>query len=287
MTRKLRRLDGPDEIVEISVQEGDQDFLDLFGMKLVAGQNFKAAGDTLSYIINRKAAELLGWDDPIGQQLEWLGTKDRKIMTIVGVVEDYQNRSLHQAVAPGAIIQFPGLYFDLYLKIRPGRTQAVIPFLEKTWKRFLSTRPFRYHTMEEEFEWAYWNEFEFARTTRIFCGLAVLLACLGLYELAAFTTERRTKKIGIRKVLGASQGGLLTLVAREFAMLVLVANLIAWPLAYLYLGNWLNGFVRHIDLSVVPFVTGGGVVLLNAMATISIRTYSSAQKDPVEAIRTE
>ncbi len=157
----------------------------------------------------------------------------------------------------------------------------------RLWKRFLPNRPFSYRLHEQDFEYTYWSEFQFAATTRIFCGLAILLACLGLYGLAAFTAERRTKEIGIRKVLGASMGGLLGLIAREFAKLVLVANVIAWPLAYLYLNDWLNGYVQRIDLTVLPFLAGGAVVLVVSMVTISLRTYSAARTDPVKAIRIE
>ena len=214
MKRKLRPLDRPDEFVEMHVQEADEDFIDLFGLKLVAGRNFKnIPRDSLSYIINRSAADTLGWENPIGKQLEWV-SQYPKIMTIVGVVEDYQNRSLHQAVAPGAILPYKPLYFHVHLKIREGQLESVRPHLERVWKQFLPNRPFRYQLHQNEFYDAYWEEFQLQETSRIFSGLAILLGCMGLYGLASFTAERRAKEIGIRKVLGASVGGLLAMIAK-------------------------------------------------------------------------
>lgn len=288
MRRAWRPDDRPDELFDIYVQEGDEDYVEFFGLKLLSGRRFDGSlRDTSSVIINRSAAERLGWDDPIGHQVEWVGAGIFRMLTIVGVIEDYQNQSLRRGVAPGAVIQFPPLYFSLYLKVQQGSLPELLPALEKTWKTFLPDRPFRYTTLDEELSWHYWDDNQFRRTMRIFCALAMLLACLGLYGLAAFTAERRTKEIGIRKVLGASLNGLLGLMIREFAVLVGIANLIAWPLAYFYLSDWLNGFAQRIDLSVIPFLMGGGSVLGIAMLTISSRTYVAATNNPVEALRSE
>jgi putative ABC transport system permease protein len=288
MRRKWRPDDRPEELFDIFVQEGDDEYIDFFGLNLLAGRSFDGSlRDTASVIINQSAAERLKWDDPVGHQVEWVGAGIPRWLTIVGVIEDYQNQSLRKGIAPGAVIQFPRLYFSIYLKVRPGSLPDILPDLESTWKTFLPDRPFRYTTLDEELSWHYWDEEQFRQIMRIFCGFAMLLACLGLYGLAAFTAERRTKEIGIRKVLGASVNGLLGLMAREFAVLVGIANLVAWPLAYVYLNDWLGGYVQRIDLTIVPFLLGAALVLLIAMVTISLRTYAATQTDPVDAIRSE
>lgn len=286
MRRKWKPEDRPEAAFDVYVKEGDKDFVDFFGLNLRAGRTFDGSDrDTASVILNQSAVRLLGWDDPIGRQVTWIATG--KLLTIIGVIDDYQNRSLRETVAPGAVIQFPALYYALYLKINPGTLQELLPFLAETWKTFLPNRPFRFTTIEEELGWHYWNDNQFRKSIRVFCGLAMLLGCLGLYGLAAFSAERRTKEIGVRKVLGASPSGLLGLMGKEFAVLVGIANLIAWPAAYFYLDDWLNGFVQRIDLSVVPFVLGGSAVLIVAFVTVSFRTYAAATSNPVEAIRIE
>lgn len=287
LPRKLKPIGREDELFELFVKDGDETFISFFDLKLLKGRNFDTTGnrDTLTYIINETAEKMLGWEDPIGKQLEWVAPG--RVMTIVGVVADYQNRSPSRPVAPSAIMPYYALYYDLYLKIRPGRLQDVLPFLEETWKQFLPNRPFGYRVLEEELEHNTWSEREFRRVTRLFGGLAIFLSCLGLYGLAGFTAERRTKEIGIRKVLGASTGSVIGLMSREFATLLGVACLIAWPAAWLYLDDWLNGFAQRVSLSVVPFVLGALAVMVVAAVTISFRTYAAAVADPVDSIRVE
>ena len=285
--RTLRPLDRPESTYRVGVTEIDEDYMALFNIKLNAGRNINAeiASDSTAMILNTTAAKQLGWDNPIGKQVEWLEYK--RTCTIIGVVDDFQNRSLRHPVAPAAYFKQPALYSRLVLKIRPNSLQNVLPFLEKTWKQFLPNRPFRYRTLDERLNDHYWDEHQFRRTTYLFCMLSIFLACLGLYGLAAFTAEQRTKEIGIRKVLGASTSNLLRLITKDFAWLVLIANIIAWPLGYLYLNDWLNGFVFRTPLSFWPFMFSGGCVLFIALLTVSFQAIKATRSNPADALRYE
>ena len=159
--------------------------------------------------------------------------------------------------------------------------------MEKTWKQFIPNRPFQHWFLDEQLEQAYFQEQRFGLAATTFSALAVFVACLGLLGLAAFTAEQRTKEIGIRKILGATVPNIIIILSQEFLILVLVANLIAWPIAYTLMNRWLQDFAYHITLSILPFLAGGLLALLIALATTSTLAFRAASSNPIEALRYE
>jgi len=259
----------------------------MFELNLTAGRNFspEIASDSTAFILNASAARLIGWEQPVGKQLEWVGSG--QVYTVIGVIADFQNGSWRSGVAPSIVRYDPTMYFDLMLKARPGGLTTVLPFLKRTWAKFLPDRPFQYRLLDELLERRYRNDLRFSRIVWLFGRLSILLACLGLYGLAVSTTEQRRKEIGIRKAVGASLPGILGLIARDLTRGVLLANLIAWPLAYLWLSDWLSSYIHRIPLSPGPFILASGIVLGVALATVGAQTLRAALANPVDALRCE
>jgi len=271
------------------VNEVDEDFFEFFGIELLEGRNFSpdiASDSTHAFILNETAVKQLGWeDDPLGKTFGF----EQKNMhgVVVGVVKDFHQASLQEKIRPVAFCMRRILYNVLALKVKPDNLKETIAFMEENWKRFVPQRPFEHWFLDEELNWAYFEEQRFGEVASIFSGLAVFVACLGLLGLAAFMAEQRTKEIGVRKVLGASVGNIIYLLSKEFAVLVLVANLIAWPVSYWLMTQWLQDFAYHIELSVFIFLGGGLLALLIALLTVSVLAFKAARRNPVAALRYE
>ncbi|MDE2828720.1 MAG: ABC transporter permease, partial [Gemmatimonadota bacterium] len=227
------------------INEVDDSFFETFEIPVLRGRAFSAdvASDTSQAIIlNETAVRLLGWeDDPIGKQIV-LPAYDNLSLTVIGVVKDYHNLTLREEIAPMGFLARWKMFYSLALRIRPENTAQTLSFLETQWKRFVPDAPFEYHFLDELIDWIYFNEQLTGKMLGIFSLLAIFVACLGLFGLAAFMVQSRTKEIGVRKVLGASTPHLVMLLSREFIFLVLLANLIAWPTAYYLMRDWLSGF---------------------------------------------
>ena len=271
----------------------DYDYLETVGVELVAGRNFARefpsdAADAV--IINQALANQLGWDDPVGRELVDFNDPGQKRFRVIGVVEDFHFDSLRHPVAP-AVLHLPASeepdYGYIVVKVRPGHIPAAMKLLKETWDRLTPGEVFRYKFVDEEFDALYREEERWERIIRFAAGFAMLIACLGTLGLVSLAVTRRTKEIGIRKVLGASAGNVVMLLSREFAYLVLAANLVAWPLAYWATHRWLEDFAYRIDLGPAMFALGGlstlGVVLL----TVSSQAIKAALANPVEALRYE
>ena len=270
---------------EMQVIGIDEDFLDTFEIELAAGRNidFGIASDpTEAFILNETAVKKLGWEDPIGKQFEWLG---RRKGYVIGVVRDFHTQSLHHKVE--AVVLFNWIHLTLCLRIRPDDTPSTMAFLEETWEQFIPHQPPDFHFLDEEVEGHYWAEIHQGQSYGVLSLLAIFVACLGLFGLASFTAEQRTKEIGIRKTLGAPVSNLVLLLSREFLKLVAIANLIAWPIAYYMMERWLRDFVYRIDLGVSVFILGGGLALVIALVTVSFQAMRAATANPVDALRYE
>ena len=280
----------PDSIeIPIYVQEVDYDFVDLYGLKIVRGRNFARAFPSDAggaFLINETAGKALGWGDPIGRDLFHWGNKEwtRKI---VGVVKDFHMHSLHQPIMPLYIYLEPRVSQRLSIKIRGGNIPGTVAAVRKTWERFAEGLPFEYRFFDDIFDQVYRTEQRLGTMYSVFAGLAVLIACLGLVGLASFTAERKTKEIGIRKVLGASSSGVVVLLSREFMKWVVLANVIAWPVGYFALKSWLRGFAYRTSLTVPMFLGAGLAAFAIAAAVISLQTYMAASADPADSIRYE
>ena len=266
----------------------DEDFLNTYEIELVAGRNFSSeitTDATEAYILNETAVKQLGWDDPIGKSFEWAYWKRKGI--VVGVVKDFHNRSLKEPILPFAMCMWQDKYNLLSLKIRSDNMLETMAFLEKTWQQFIPDRPFAATFMDEYLSRIYQSEKVFKDIFQIFAALAIFVACLGLLGLMSFTVTQRTREIGVRKVLGASVGGIIALLTGEFVRLILLANLIAWPVAYYVMDQWLATFAYRIDLGVGVFLLGGVLTWGIAFLAICIQTWRAARANPVDALRYE
>ena len=290
---RLRRIwpDG-DRTTEqtLLINEVDDSFFETFEIPVLRGRAFSAdvASDTSQAIIlNETAVRLLGWeDDPIGKQIESPAFPN-KTLTVIGVAKDYHSLSLREEIAPMGFVARRELFYSLALRIRPEETSQTLSFIRMQWKRFVPDAPVEYHFLDEIIDWIYFNERLTGKMLGVFSLLAIFVACLGLFGLAAFMVQSRIKEIGVRKVLGATTPHLVMLLSREFILLVLLANLIAWPIAYYLMRDWLSGFAYQTDLNVLPFVVSAILALIIAFGTVSMQTIRAAHTNPINALRDE
>ncbi len=264
----------------------DFDLVKTLGIELSYGRDFSAdfSTDSSAVILNEAAVKLFGLQNPLGEKLVRYGQTGEH--EIIGVLKDFHFESLRQAIRPLVIlIEGPGNV--LSVRIQPNRIRETMPELEKIWKDFALGQPFVYSFLDDDFDALYRAEQRVGKIVTVFSILAICIASLGLLGLAAFTAERRTKEIGIRQVLGASAAGIVTLLTKDFTRLILVANLIAWPAAYLAMNRWLQDFAYRINLSVWTFVLAGSFALLIALLTVSYQAIKAALANPVESLRYE
>ncbi|NNE70800.1 MAG: FtsX-like permease family protein [Rhodothermales bacterium] len=266
----------------------DTELPDFLRMELLAGRSFEAgrsSDSTEAVVVNQAFARDWGWtaEEAVGQRI----TDYDNEPVIIGVVADMNFRSLHEEVQPMMLTLNEGWLAFALIRAAPGRTRDAVAALEDAWQSFESGAPLRYTFLNEDVAQAYEQDLRWARIMGIAALLAILVACMGLFGLAAMTVARRTKEIGVRKVLGATVGGVTLLVSRDFAVLVGIASLVGVPLAYLGLNRWLEGFAYRMDLGLSWFLGSCLLVLLIAMATVSIHAFRAATTDPVRALRYE
>ncbi|GEO04560.1 ABC transporter permease [Adhaeribacter aerolatus] len=268
----------------------DQDFIQTYKIKLLAGRNFSETyptDDSMAFLLNESGAKLLGLNNPqegIGRSLEYGNRKGR----LVGVLQDFHFESMHEKIKPIIFIIPDGRqYSDISVKLQGNNIAAGLAHLEKTWKKFLPENPFDYNFLDESFGRLYEAEQKQGLLFTIFAGIAILIACLGLFGLASFATEQRTKEIGIRKVLGASVSGIVTMLSKDFLKLVLLANIIAWPLAWYGMHRWLQDFAYRTTISWWIFGVAAVLALVVALLTVSSHATKAAVANPVKALKTE
>lgn len=285
--RGLRTQDGRE--FTWFVQEVDEGFFSLLDIDLVAGRDFSAeiASDrTEAVILNETAVRILGWDNAVGKAILRPSGNGRK-RTVIGVVKDFHLHSLHGNIEPVLVYMSPGFYRHVALKVKMDNFSETLDHFKRVWHRFLPERDFQFVFLEDRMMTAYRALIRLERTFNAFAILAILVACLGLFGLAAFTAERRTREIGIRKVLGASEPNIVGLLSRDFASLVLLANLVAWPLAYWIMNNWLQNFTYRLTLNLWPFMLSGLLALLIATVTVGYHALKASRSNPVDALRYE
>jgi putative ABC transport system permease protein len=261
----------------------DENFLDVFKIDLAAGRNFPpgvSAGDNV-VLVNETLARMAGWAEALGKEVPFIGEPKR----VIGVVRDFHFQSFHEPVAPMVLIPRPGRH--LAVRIRPGDVPKTIALLRSVFERNTTTQPFEFFFLDDDFDALYRKERRTGEIFGAFAILAVVIASLGLLGLAAFAVERRTKEIGIRKVMGAPATRLAVRLSREFVVLVLVANVLAWPVAYYAMSRWLEQFAYRIGLGFTPFVLAAAGALLVALLTVGTQTFRAASSNPVDALRYE
>ena len=278
-----------DESQMVAIMSADPGFLPVMGIELASGRNFDnlhATDDQRTYLINETAARRFGWDDPVGKTiLELDGRKEPS--KIVGVVKDFHFLSLRMELEPVLIEYNPSAFGFISLRIQPTNISQTLGNIEKTWKRLDPTGALDYFFLDQSFDSQYRSEDRLSTLFSYFTFFAIFIACLGLFGLAAYSVEQRTKEIGIRKVLGSSFSNVIFLLSKEFVRWVLLANIIAWPLAYYAMHTWLQDFAYRTALNVQPFVISAAAALLIAFLTISYQSVKAALSNPVDALRNE
>jgi putative ABC transport system permease protein len=265
----------------------DYDFFDFYGIPIVKGRNFSKdfpSDVNEAYIINETAAKYIGWKDPIGQKFGWSGKMDGKI---IGVVRDFHFLSLHLPIDGLAVRLKPGGGNILSIKVSPVHVQEALIFLEEKCTELSPNYPFSYRFLDEGLERYYMAEMSLGRSFNYFTFVAVFIACLGLFGMASYTTERRTREIGIRKVLGASVSSITALLGKDFLRWVVAANLIAWPVAYIGTTLWLRNYAYRVVLKPWIFLISGGIALAVALMTVVYQTLKAARTNPVNSLRYE
>jgi putative ABC transport system permease protein len=264
------------------------DYTDALDIELKAGRGFSRsfATDSAALLLNEAAARDFGWtpEEAVGKQI-WRGEGDYRY-TVVGVTTDFHYRSLHSEVYPLAL--FPPLRSQRYVAIRlaPGDVPETLAAIEAQWDAF-SDLSLTYSFLADNLAEQYRAEERLSTLLGVFSGLAVLIGCLGLLGLAAFTAQQRTKEIGVRKVLGASVTNVVTMLSKDFVVLVLVAFALGAPLAYAAMQRWLDDFAYRVDLGPGVFLLAGGLALVTAVVTVAALAWRAALADPVESLRYE
>lgn len=289
------RWDGknPEKDVLFRVTYVDEDYISTFGIELLEGRSFSRefVSDSNAIIINQTAARAMGMEHPVGQivQYDW---QDGYPFPIVGLVKDFNFMSMRTAIEPmiyllqGGVFSSPEPNF-VFVRIQPKNIRETIRDIEQTWKALEDDREFQYTFLDDAFTKLYRNEERIGHLLRVFTVLATFISCLGLFGLASFMAMRRTKEIGIRKVLGASIPSTLMLLVREFTKWIIIANCIAWPLTYFAMQKWLQSFAYRTTIHIWIFALTGFITLLIALLSVSYQTIKAARANPVESLRYE
>jgi len=292
-SRTTRLYDGETQEAVLDYICVDPDLIPEYDIQMAAGRPFswKMGTDVeKTIILNRTAAKVFGWGSPeeaIGRTLETNGRGPEYFRTIIGVTEDFHYKGLQKEIGALGLMYWPRRFRYLSLTVEAEDLKRTLAFIEKTWRGLHLGPIFSYRFLDEHFNRQYAAEERVGRIFTTFALLAVLLSCLGLVGLSSFVTTRRTKEIGIRKVLGASVARILRLISREFVLLLAAANLIAWPLAWLAMRAWLGNFAFRIDLSWTIFALSTIVGLGAALASVAWQSLRAARADPVDSLRCE
>ncbi|QQS35417.1 MAG: ABC transporter permease [Ignavibacteriales bacterium] len=272
----------------------DEKFVETFDIKIIAGRNFSKeiiTDDSLGLLINESMVRHLGWgspDEAIGKQFYTPLGQER----VIGVFRDFNFVSLVEPIGPFVLDMpakpFIGFFKKFFaVKVSTNEINSTLSYLEKTWSSYFPEYPFEYSFLNDNLDYLYKSQDNLGSLIGYFSLLAIIIACLGLFALASFTAEKRTKEIGIRKVLGASVTGIVGLLSKEFLILVILANLIAWPVTYFVMNNWLESFAYRTSIDVFTFITAGLIATLIALLTVSYQSIKSALANPVESLRSE
>ncbi len=271
----------------------DADFVKTYQIEMAAGRYFEEGreADNQAVVINETSARELGLEDPVGAQIVALGNTQaqEQRLNIIGVVKDFHFESLHTQIRPLII----GMYGEgnigrfVSVRIGPENIGATMGYIENTWKKFALNQAFEREFLDDYFGRVYENEQRTGRIFLYFSILAIFIASLGLFGLASFVTTQRTKEIGIRKVLGASESQIVALLSTQFAKWVLLGNLLAWPLAYILMRTWLRQFAYRGGISILSFLGASAIVLIFALITVSSQTLKAASANPASALKYE
>ncbi len=265
----------------------DHDFFDTYEIPLVAGRNFSKeikSDDSLAFVLNESAVKMIGLSpaEILMKDFQYGGVKGR----VIGVVRDFHFESLHEPIVPIVFHPSP-FYNNISIQLSGNDMQLALNHIEKIWKQFIPDRPFEFSFLSNQYQQLYDSEQRQAQLFTVFSVLAIFIASLGLFGLATFNTLQRVKEIGIRKVLGASVGNIVQLLSKEIIILILIANFIAWPLAWYFMDLWLNNFAYRIDNNVLIYFLSAAAAMVIALVTVSLQTMKAALSNPSNTLRYE
>jgi putative ABC transport system permease protein len=282
-----------DEIFPLIFMVTDYEFVDTFGFEVTHGRAFSKEFSTDiegAIMLNQAAAREIGYtpEDAVGKKLlRFISIDEFKELTIIGVVEDFHFKSLHRIIEPCLLALDPENFDTISIRIMPGDVRGTIGYIQQKWGEIFPGEQFEYNFLDNRIDLLYKSEGRMRSIFLIFSILSIFVACLGLFGLATFTAEERTKEIGVRKVMGASTANILLLLCKEFAKWVLVANVIAWPVAYFIMRKWLQNFAYQTGVGLLPFVLSAVLALIIALFTVSYQSVKAAVSDPVDCLRYE
>ena len=273
----------------------DHDFIKNYNLELVAGRVFDKSrpADSTGVVLNQSAAKVLGFasdEAAVGQKV-WLETKDNVPDEVIGVIKDYHQQSLQQNYTPVILFMDPGFnwvpvkYFSV--KFNSANTDQIIARMKTTWNNYFPESSFDWFFLDDFYNRQYQQDLQFGHIFILFSSLAILIACMGLFGLTAYSTSRRIKEIGVRKVLGASVSHIITLLTFDAVKVVLFSGLIALPLSFLFIRDWMNGYAFRAGLSWWQFVVPVIMLLLIAISTIAYITFRAAVVNPIKSLRDE
>ncbi len=278
--------------IDLSSFMVDEAFVPTMQLKLLSGRPFSQKfNDSASVLLNETAVKQIGWKNPIGKTITYPGNNDQKF-TVIGVLKDFNTTSFRNAIAPYALFYTTSKTYNirssyLTVRIRPGNYAETITAIQSKWKQFAPLLPFDYSFMDAEFDALYRSDQTMGKVLSVFTALSVAVACLGLLGLAMFTAERRIKEIGIRKVLGASVQNVVAMLSLEFVKLVVIASVLAFPVAWYAMNNWLQDFAYRTSISWWIFVVASVLTTSVTLITISFQSVKAAIANPVKSLRSE
>ncbi|MDO9576487.1 MAG: ABC transporter permease [Candidatus Cloacimonadales bacterium] len=286
--------DGSMEEKGINFVFVDHDYLETMNMHIIKGRSYDRNLQTdaeESCLINEATAKVLGWgSDPIGKKLGFGANLDGTAnlnTKVIGVIKDFHYASLHNQVDPLLIMLSNDPQRNICLRIRQDNVESTLNFIEEKWHEFCPNFPFEYSFLDDNLNEQYVAEQKIGRVFTYFSFLCIFIACLGLFGLASYTAEQQTKEISVRKVMGASVSNIVFILSKEFSIWVILANIIAWPLAFFALKKWLQNFAYAVDQSLLTYFLAGITALLIALFTVSFRAIKAAQTNPAEALKYE
>ena len=278
---------GPEDYVTMTDASVDYDYFETLGMQIIQGRSFSEeyATDRENYVLNEEALRITGLESPIGKMFSCWKDEGK----IIGIVKNFHTSSLHNEIGPAifTLSQRHGSHSYIFVKIRPNDIPGTIAFLEKKAAEFAPNNLFEYSFLDDEFNRQYVNDQRRGDIYKYFTFLAIFISCLGLFGMASFTAEQRTKEIGIRKVLGASITNIIFLISKDFLVLLFVSNVIAWPIAYYLMDKLLNNYAYRTSIAAWVFIASGMMAVCIALLTVCMKIVRVAHSNPVDSLRYE
>jgi ABC-type antimicrobial peptide transport system permease subunit len=266
----------------------DNHYVPTYKLQLAAGRNLQASGWTREFLVNESFVKSLGLkrpEDILNKEISILGGLIK--CPVVGVLKDFNDRSLRNNLAPLLIATNSTMYRQASIKLATTNISSTMQSIKKIWEQAFPDNVYEYRFLDDKIESFYKQEAQLAQLYKIFAAIAIFLSCLGLYGLASFMAVQRIKEVGVRKVLGATAGSIVYLFSKEFIILISIAFLIASPLAWYFMNKWLQDYVYRINISWWVFAAGGLASIFIALATISFQAIKAAVANPVKSLRTE